>query len=297
MESIGQVLSLAREEKEMSLDQLQEQTKIQKRYLIAIENNEFELLPGKFYVRAFIKLYAEAVGIDVEALLKEYGGQIESSQMEEDVTPFSRVQTQRSIPINHSKWLELLPIIVLTLFAIAVSVFIYFLISKYNSNGSEKNTKNDDSGQVLYDESIKNKEKKNEQKIDNKDNTTEIKDGTNGDKEGEKTVEVPKQSVTLLSSDGRGSVFEVKNASQFMLKIASTGSAWISVKKQNSESLFQGILKAPEFKEFDLVGNQEATIVTGKSVETQVFINGEEIPFNANNTGNVTQTITIKFAS
>ncbi|MDF2556662.1 MAG: hypothetical protein K0R71_490 [Bacillales bacterium] len=290
MENIGQVLSLAREEKGMSLDELQEHTKIQKRYLIAIEKNDFDLLPGKFYVRAFIKLYAEAVGLNVEALLNEFGMQLQSSQKSEEVTSFSRVQTQRSIPINHSKWLEVLPKIVLILFTIAVSVFIYFLISKYDFNGTDKNTKNDDSGPVFIEENTKNKDKKNEtEKVENEENT--------GNKEEEKTVEVPKQTVTQVSTDARGSIFEVKNASQFMLKIASTGSAWISVKKQNSESLFQGILKAPEFKEFDLAGNQEATIVTGKSVETQIFINGEEIPFNANNTGNVTQTVTIKFGS
>ncbi|MDF2536762.1 MAG: family transcriptional regulator [Bacillales bacterium] len=293
MENIGQVLRLAREEKGISLDQLQEKTKIQKRYLSAIENNEFGLLPGKFYVRAFIRLYADEVGINVEALLKEFSGQIQTSLKEENINTFSRVQTQKSIPINHSKWLELLPKIVLILFIIALSIFIYFLISKYDFGSTDNNPKDDGSGEVLYDESNKVKDK---DKDKDSENSTDSDENPSDNKGEEEVIEVPKQTVTLLSSDGRNSVFEVKNSSQLMIKIASTGSAWISVKKQDSGSVYQGILKAPEFKEFDLTGNKEATIVTGKSVETQVYVNGEEILFNTNNTGNVTQTIIIKVA-
>lgn len=289
MENIGQVLRMAREEKGISLDQLQEKTKIQKRYLSAIENNEFSLLPGKFYVRAFIRLYAEEVGINVEALLKEFSGQIQASLKEENIHTFSRVQTQKSIPINHSKWLELLPKIVLILFVIALSIFIYFLISKYDFGNSDNNPKDDGSGQPYFDESNKVKDKDTENSTDSDENSSD-------NKGEEEVIEVPKQTVTLQSSDGRNSIFEVKNASQLMIKIASTGSAWISIKKQDSESVYQGILKAPEFKEFDLTGNKEVSIVTGKSIETQVFINGEEILFNTNNTGNVTQTIIIKVA-
>ena len=289
MENIGQVLRMAREEKGISLDQLQEKTKIQKRYLSAIENNEFSLLPGKFYVRAFIRLYAEEVGINVEALLKEFSGQIQASLKEENINTFSRVQTQKSIPINHSKWLELLPKIVLILFVIALSIFIYFLISKYDFGNSDNNPKDDGSGQPYFDESNKVKDKDTENSTDSDENSSD-------NKGEEEVIEVPKQTVTLQSSDGRNSIFEVKNASQLMIKIASTGSAWISIKKQDSESVYQGILKAPEFKEFDLTGNKEVSIVTGKSIETQVFINGEEILFNTNNTGNVTQTIIIKVA-
>ncbi|MDA6131043.1 helix-turn-helix domain-containing protein, partial [Escherichia coli] len=48
----------------MSLDDLQKVTKIQKRYLMGIEEGDYSMMPGKFYVRAFIKQYAEAVGIE-----------------------------------------------------------------------------------------------------------------------------------------------------------------------------------------------------------------------------------------
>ncbi|WP_139037439.1 helix-turn-helix domain-containing protein, partial [Bacillus pumilus] len=62
MTELGKRLVEAREEKGMSLEDLQTVTKIQKRYLLAIEQGNYDIIPGKFYVRAFIKQYAEAVG-------------------------------------------------------------------------------------------------------------------------------------------------------------------------------------------------------------------------------------------
>jgi Uncharacterized protein conserved in bacteria len=75
---LGQALKEAREEKGLSLDDLQERTKIQKRYLKAIEDGDFNQLPGDFYIRAFIKSYAETVGLDFSALIQQYASEIPS---------------------------------------------------------------------------------------------------------------------------------------------------------------------------------------------------------------------------
>ena len=66
---LGNRLKEARLVKGLSLDDLQEITKIQKRYLIGIEEGNYSMMPGKFYVRAFIKQYAEAVGLEPEEII------------------------------------------------------------------------------------------------------------------------------------------------------------------------------------------------------------------------------------
>ncbi|GMA69347.1 XRE family transcriptional regulator [Leuconostoc litchii] len=57
--------------KKLSLDDIQGITKIQRRYLAAIEENNLSVLPGDFYVRAFIRQYALAVGLHPDELLGE----------------------------------------------------------------------------------------------------------------------------------------------------------------------------------------------------------------------------------
>jgi cytoskeletal protein RodZ len=72
MREIGRKLREAREKKGMSLTEIQEFTKIRLRYLEAIESGELDVIPGEVYRKGFISNYANAVGLDSEAILKEY---------------------------------------------------------------------------------------------------------------------------------------------------------------------------------------------------------------------------------
>ena len=58
---------------------------IQKRYLIAIEDQNFDELPGDFYIRAFIKQYADMVDLDGAELLKQFDSTLPSTQTQEYV--------------------------------------------------------------------------------------------------------------------------------------------------------------------------------------------------------------------
>lgn len=79
MSELGAFLKKAREQRGYSLDDLQDMTKIRKRYLEAIEEGNYAVLPGSFYVRAFVKNVAEAVGLDAEEVLRVYQKDIPSS--------------------------------------------------------------------------------------------------------------------------------------------------------------------------------------------------------------------------
>lgn len=69
MKNIGDVLKKAREEKGYSLVDMQRETKLQHKYLSALENNQLDSLPGDMYYDSFVKQYAQALGLDGDELL------------------------------------------------------------------------------------------------------------------------------------------------------------------------------------------------------------------------------------
>lgn len=72
MRELGEYLRREREARGISLDEIQEITKIRVRYLEAIERGEFADIPGETYVRGFLRNYARAVGLDGQAVLERY---------------------------------------------------------------------------------------------------------------------------------------------------------------------------------------------------------------------------------
>jgi cytoskeletal protein RodZ len=56
----------------ITLEQIAQKTKISKSFLTAIENEDWGKLPGGIFDRSYIRQYAEAAGLDAEAILERY---------------------------------------------------------------------------------------------------------------------------------------------------------------------------------------------------------------------------------
>ncbi len=56
----------------IDVSEIEAQTKIRAKYLRALENEEWGLLPGPTFVKSFLRTYAEALGLDGKALVEEY---------------------------------------------------------------------------------------------------------------------------------------------------------------------------------------------------------------------------------
>lgn len=72
MSGIGAALREARSRARIEIAQVEAQTKIRAKYLRALENEEWELLPGPTYVKSFLRTYGDAVGLDGRALVADY---------------------------------------------------------------------------------------------------------------------------------------------------------------------------------------------------------------------------------
>ena len=64
MESLGARLKRERERRKITLDEISLSTKIGTRFLIAIEEEHFDQLPGGIFNKGFVKAYARSVGVD-----------------------------------------------------------------------------------------------------------------------------------------------------------------------------------------------------------------------------------------
>src|SRR4051794_39529197 len=56
----------------VDISEIETRTKIRAKYLRALENEEWDLLPGPTFVKSFLRTYAEALGLDARLLLEEF---------------------------------------------------------------------------------------------------------------------------------------------------------------------------------------------------------------------------------
>jgi cytoskeleton protein RodZ len=72
MPDIGSTLREARMHARIDISEIESETKIRAKYLRALENEEWDLLPGPTYVKSFLRTYADALGLDGKLLIEEY---------------------------------------------------------------------------------------------------------------------------------------------------------------------------------------------------------------------------------
>ena len=85
MASIGETLREARMRQQLDIADVEVRTKIRAKYLRALENEEFGMLPGPTFVKTFLRTYAEALGLDPYRLVEEYRAYYERREEAEPV--------------------------------------------------------------------------------------------------------------------------------------------------------------------------------------------------------------------
>lgn len=84
MGDLGNLLRDAREKKSLSLEQVEADTRIRYKFLVALEDEDYDALPAPAYVRGFLKTYATYLGLDPQQVLALYnasGGASENAQL------------------------------------------------------------------------------------------------------------------------------------------------------------------------------------------------------------------------
>jgi Helix-turn-helix domain/Domain of unknown function (DUF4115) len=71
MGELGAKLRGERERRGIGIDEIEAETRIRAKFLLALEEERFDVLPGPAYVRAFVRDYAEQLGLDPQELVNE----------------------------------------------------------------------------------------------------------------------------------------------------------------------------------------------------------------------------------
>lgn len=287
MTELGRKLKEARESNGMSLSDVQESTKIQKRYLEGIEEGAYDIMPGKFYVRAFIKQYAEAVGLNAEELFEEFKSEVPSSKEDEvPLRPIGAAADQKtrvdaSKPVRESsKLLDYLPKILVTAFIIGALVLVYVLIPK---SGSESDPAVEEEVQV-------EKEPTTEEPAVEETPAAEEEPVV----EEEPVPAAPVQTLSAVSTSGRQTVYELSGAKAFEVAVASKGETWIEITDGSGKSYFSGMLANGQTQTHNMTGQKEARIKVGFAPATVITVNGETLAYKLPADGQVLQDIIIR---
>jgi hypothetical protein len=94
MFEIGNNLRAARIRQKLELSQAEGDTRIRAKYLRALEDERFEVLPGPAYTKGFLRTYADYLGLDAQRFVEEYNARL-APEEEPEAPPQLRIRRRR----------------------------------------------------------------------------------------------------------------------------------------------------------------------------------------------------------
>lgn len=105
--TLGEKLRFWRHRKHLSLDQAEEETKVRRKYLEALENDRYADLPADVYIQGFLVKYADFLGAPKEELLSLFRQEKRRSFTPEMLAPLVRLKQKRALVTPKSMILSL----------------------------------------------------------------------------------------------------------------------------------------------------------------------------------------------
>ncbi|MGI8571623.1 MAG: helix-turn-helix domain-containing protein [Solirubrobacteraceae bacterium] len=136
MADIGTTLREARMRARIDISEVEASTKIRAKYLRAIENEEWDLLPGPIYARSFLRTYGDYLGLDSRMLIDEFKQRYERPS-DHEVRPISSRSRERD---RTPRGPLLAPWMLIGLVLVAVVVALFVIGSMENNKPSTTST-------------------------------------------------------------------------------------------------------------------------------------------------------------
>lgn len=269
LSELGLRLKNAREEKKITLEELQNITKIQKRYLQAIEEGKLEMLPGKFYARAFVRSYSEAVGIDPEQLFVEHANELPAAPKSSAEIP-PRVKSRKTVATKKTqRVLALLPSVLAIVFLLTIGVGLWYFFQE-NEPLDEAIPKNQVESPVTGGrDDVALKQEGEEEEVDQEDEVEEV----------EMEVEVPQQEFIFVETKGKETIYQLENATEFLFKIELQGKSYVGIDNRKGKTFYADNVDAGKVLNFDFSEEEIIHFNFGASDNVALFVNDELFEF------------------
>ncbi|MCF8001542.1 MAG: helix-turn-helix domain-containing protein [Halanaerobiales bacterium] len=285
--AIGNKLKKARKSMGLTLDDIKNKSKIKKSYLEALENDNFEKLPGEVYTKVYIRGYAKIVGLDPKKVLSEYERQknndknIKGKNKNENKKKSNGKQNSF---LNKDTILKGLLGIILILIIVLLSYNIFF-----RTDQSQNNTANNNQNTEVVQEDKTNENNSNEDS-NGESNTAEISDEeletdlNNIENNNDQNVTSSNEKNTTEQSDSNNNG-DNNNQEQKPLmkdkskeiKIIASDKSWLQV-NVDGELKFQGFINEDETMTHS--GNETIRLKIGNGIAVKVEFDGEKLgPF------------------
>ncbi|MCT8139882.1 helix-turn-helix domain-containing protein [Anaerobacillus sp. CMMVII] len=270
MSELGSRLKQAREERKLTLEELQSITKIQKRYLLAIEEGNLDMLPGQFYARAFVKSYAEAVGINPDLIFEEHANELPASNKKEAEIP-PRVQKRKTGGTKKTqRFLALLPSVIAVVFIMAILVGVWYFLQT-NSTADEGIPKEQLQSPV--------EGGRDEEALKTVEEETDEEAVTEEEVEEDPVEEVPQQELVVVETIRNETIYNLVNATEFTFKIDLQGKSYVGIDNRKGKTFHAANVDGGKSLNFDFSEEETIQFNFGASNNVNLFINDEPFEF------------------
>lgn len=291
-ETIGQRLHNARINQNISLEELQQITKIQKKYLEALENDMYDLLPGTFYVRAFIRQYAAAVGEDGDYLVAIFNGEID---------PYAPKQSQRSVEevresrkevheeSGFSRFVTSLPAIMLGIVALGILVVVFYAM--WTDKNSEP--------MITTNTSVNVEGVSSSTSSSTVASSTTASSSADSSTESSSSSEKKEQGSIQYESESGNTVYMTATDLKTPVEVTFTGvdgDCWLGIMVDGAY-IYETTVSDGEKATTTLPeGATNATLVLGSANNVAIKINNQKVDFDPTNNGIIQKNIYLTLA-
>ncbi len=276
--SFGERLRREREMRGISLDEIVATTKIGRRLLLALEEEQFDLLPGGIFNKSYVRAYAKCVGIDEDEAVAEY------LQAAHEAPPDTRVIAQQHASIHSNRPVQpsgfpLVPVLILlAVVAGGIGGWKLYRDRQVERQKRQASSPADTSpaSPVTALPSANSSESAGSRPTATQSSQPSPASGTvQAESPAPKSNRAPSETATARPTSPESAAANTSAAAPFEVTVRPKDAAWVSI-KSDGQYVVRGIIKPPDVR--TIHATNQVVFFTGNAGAVEIAFNGKSVP-------------------